>query len=406
MPPTAILAIFYSEFHPSRGPVISYQSPEGFAGQCQGQSRSTSSVLLESGATQDFLLDFDSVSDYIIPKVELQNRLVSISTSNYKIVGYPVKIEHAKYPRNALLFNLCFVFARNAVTLAYDSVIRKFARVLQALEIESGFLSTESTKSALPGIIQQCLDDLNAYQECQIRISYLIFLLLDSSNTIDIKLFPNHQDPVTVFDHQVPVLTIDLQAVMGKHWDMTLIKVIPFCNGVNSVKKISMFSNVHLSFVRLAIQHLIWYGCANLVDIFQFSNIYCVRSGIAALSHDKALQDYCQKFVKKHDMEPPSLGDVFCLYASFKGGMKVSDWVRENNTLAIDVRKFIVFGIIKKIICRLHTYPILSRDGPVTGDMVRYLNGEHHLDELCTMFSCSLKQLDQLITSHVHYISK
>ncbi|KAJ3087111.1 Nitrogen permease regulator 2, partial [Quaeritorhiza haematococci] len=39
------------------------------------------------------LLDFDSMSEYIIPKPELCNRLVTISTPAYKVVGYPVLIE-------------------------------------------------------------------------------------------------------------------------------------------------------------------------------------------------------------------------------------------------------------------------------------------------------------------------
>ncbi len=81
-------------------------------------------------------LDFDSISDYIIPKPELCGRLVTIFlNAKFKVVGFPVLLEGPKYERNNLLFNLCFIFERGSPTGAYDQVIRKIARELTNLEV-------------------------------------------------------------------------------------------------------------------------------------------------------------------------------------------------------------------------------------------------------------------------------
>lgn len=45
----------------------------------------------------------------------------------------------------------------------------------------------------------------------------------DEANTIDIKLFPQYDDPPQVFDYEVPIMSEDVTGVVDKHWDMTLV---------------------------------------------------------------------------------------------------------------------------------------------------------------------------------------
>lgn len=148
-----ILAIFYAEFHPIQGPQVLFEVPEGFATSKQSS----------------LSVDFDSFSEYIIPKSGLCNRSVTISTTNYKIMGYPVQILNSKYERNALIFNLCFVFDKQQDTVCFEQVVTKIARVLESLEVESEFLST-ARKESLINFIAQIIEDLNSYHECQINI--------------------------------------------------------------------------------------------------------------------------------------------------------------------------------------------------------------------------------------------
>lgn len=122
-----LLSIFYCTFHPTQGPKVLYEVPEG-------------SILSKSSP----LVDFDSISEYLIPKVELCAKLVTISTPTCKVIGYPINLEHKKFQRNALMFNLAFVFDKDAEISSYEPVVRKMARVLKALEKESEFLSRQT----------------------------------------------------------------------------------------------------------------------------------------------------------------------------------------------------------------------------------------------------------------------
>jgi hypothetical protein len=55
------------------------------------------------------LFDFNIISEYIIPKKELCNRLINIcAPTGYRVLGYPVHIPGQKYERNFLIYNLAF----------------------------------------------------------------------------------------------------------------------------------------------------------------------------------------------------------------------------------------------------------------------------------------------------------
>lgn len=52
-----------------------------------------------------------------------------------KILGYPIHIENPKYPRNQLIFNLCFVCDASKKTMQYEPLVRKLANYLVKLEV-------------------------------------------------------------------------------------------------------------------------------------------------------------------------------------------------------------------------------------------------------------------------------
>lgn len=51
----------------------------------------------------------------------------------HKIVGYPVKIDHQRYARNAYYFNLCFVCDAWARSVQYEPVVKKLAEYFVSL---------------------------------------------------------------------------------------------------------------------------------------------------------------------------------------------------------------------------------------------------------------------------------
>uniref|UniRef100_A0A0A6YWX8 NPR2 like, GATOR1 complex subunit n=1 Tax=Mus musculus TaxID=10090 RepID=A0A0A6YWX8_MOUSE len=143
-----IECIFFSEFHPTLGPKITYQVPEDFI------SREL----------------FDTVQVYIITKPELQNKLITVTAMEKKLIGCPVCIEHKKYSRNALLFNLGFVCDAQAKTCALEPIVKKLAGYLTTLELESSFVSNEESKQKLVPIMTILLEELNASGRCTLPI--------------------------------------------------------------------------------------------------------------------------------------------------------------------------------------------------------------------------------------------
>ena len=165
----SIASIFYAEFDTVQGPKLMFQVPEN--------------NLKNS--------DFDSLCEYIIPKSELYGRYICISIGSLQICGLPVAIEDSKYERNQFLFNLCFVFKADDDTSVFEGVVRRMARELTSLEIESAFMSDPSKKCQLRDITEQVYNDLNTYFETQIsvdeinRINLKVLLLCISTNILD-----------------------------------------------------------------------------------------------------------------------------------------------------------------------------------------------------------------------------
>ena len=52
-----------------------------------------------------------------------------------KFVGCPVIIHNIKYQRNALIFNVCFVFNQDINTAIYGPVVKKLAAYMIQLEV-------------------------------------------------------------------------------------------------------------------------------------------------------------------------------------------------------------------------------------------------------------------------------
>lgn len=125
-----IHSIFYAVFDIVKGAVVKHQVPEGSV---------TPIARTATHAAVKPLIDFEPISEYIIPKEQLFKRLVTICVGNYKVMGCPVGINnHEKYSnnfRNEFRFNLCFVFARDAEISSYEAVVRKLARVFEVLEV-------------------------------------------------------------------------------------------------------------------------------------------------------------------------------------------------------------------------------------------------------------------------------
>ncbi|CAI5758679.1 unnamed protein product [Candida verbasci] len=465
-----IVAIFYAVFHPIEGTKIVHQFPEN--------SISTTTKSEEEDDLENEFFNFDTVKNYVIPKPKLCNRLISFKINKFKVIGYPVNMQSEYYSRNSFSFNFCFVFRYGIGDVSpYESAIKKMGEMFQVLEEQNKILSKldkenifcknrnlrneekskkvdlesytttienydqevstpndasmnapghsktkQITLSSIESLIQQIYQDLNNYSECCIP--------LDNSNSVDIKLFPILPPPVNIKAYQVPIATVKLNSLVDVNWDPTMIKILPYINGLNSVKKISELADANYLLTKQCIQHLMHYKCIEIIDIFQFSNIYAPTSTIGDfLKFDSKMAEECQayvvttdsndytlpssysntpiannspkpnefspssnfkKFAQSNSISPytkqsflsrspkeytnshylnhfanvtvPSKTKLFHLYRSLNQSLTVKEWYIQNkdDLVNIDIRRFINFGILRKIIYRVYSYPLLN----------------------------------------------
>lgn len=323
-----ITALFYSVFHPHEGTKVIHQVPsKEFAN----------------------MFDFDIIKNYVIPKPQLCNKLITFKIGNYRVLGYPVNIYGSHYARNSFSFNFCFVFNYDSDTTPYEGNIKRIGKMFRALEEQSQLLSksledsevyfnqsshsptnqqqqqqylleddlggkylkevkdwdqdqivldteapgrdyiVQTKLSSIESLIEQIYQDLNNYSECMIPI--------DVSNSVDLKLFPISPPPPTIHSYDVPMALMNLESIIDPMWDPTMIKIVPFINGINSIGLISEVSNSDYQLTKKCIQHFLHYKAITILDIFQFNNRYCVTCDIGKLLTDIQLGENCQEFV-------------------------------------------------------------------------------------------------------------
>lgn len=326
--------VFYAEFDNIVGPKIVYQSPDGFFDP----------------------EDFDAVSEYMITKPDLCGKVVSVLHSGFragprrgrstayrhggaaialladsreevtvaagsstvetapspvKVVTFPVGLSHEKYMRNSLLFSVGFVLPAEADAAPYEPVLRKLGLYLFTMEVESGFLFRPERKAALQHILPAILHGLNARGEC--------FVAVDEVDTIALKLFPSLPRPPAVKDSDVPVRVRDLDVLLGvgsgqdAGLDLCIRAVLPHIDGVNFVRAIAEAADADISLVKRALQHLLYYGCIVMIDIFQYSNIYATQPRVQLLLRSRELSQACLAFVAWGPLQDgdPGAGDGF-----------------------------------------------------------------------------------------------
>ncbi|KAH9863660.1 hypothetical protein J1614_009592 [Plenodomus biglobosus] len=391
-------------------------------------------------------MPFASVTQYLIPTQQFCDRLLTFCVHHHRVIGYPVCIREGKYSRNEFIFNFAIVVGENEADWAcYGEVVRKLGRLLRGLEEQAGFLSKEEAGvwdddashggggcgggggnddngmgvgggSKVYALCEMVLEDVNNYAECMIPI--------DDSNTINLKLFPTRPPPPPILAHQVPLLTMSLSSLQTPiSSDLTLNKILPYINGINSISRIAQLADTDLSLTRRAIQHLVYYGCLVLLDIFSFGAIYAPTAEIGGFVMDADVKDECMRYVRvprlrtasnsktvrlgsesdsgrderasissstsqicepggptpraaeysgvntalKKDIEDADEWHIdhetlITLYTSLRQGLTLKNWVLENlhQLRGIDVRRLITFGIIKGFLYRVHKYAIAA----------------------------------------------
>ena len=389
------------------------------------------SISPSATSASDPILHFPTYSHYLIPRPELCSRVITFTSATHRVLSHPICLPSPSYPRNAYTFSFAFVIPADVPFASYATVTLKLASLLKTLEEQSRFLSRDLSAPNTGKIYALCeilLEDLNNYSESMIPI--------DDTNTLNIKLFPTYPPPPPLYPHHVPLSTVDLAALTDPNWDLTMLRVLPHIDGINSVKQIALLADADYKLVRKAIRHLLYYGCLLLLDIFSFGAMYAPTADIGTFVRDKEMQEECAGYViLPYGVEGSGgRGDVISepqlvqLYLGLRQGLTVKAFCMEHRDLmkGVDARRFITFGVIKGFLYRVHKYAIATNakrmrkretgrksqqwsnlseevqahkekeDGDEdvkASELGRFLNGAHCFDEICTELMISEKEL-------------
>ncbi|KAK5057816.1 hypothetical protein LTR84_011817 [Exophiala bonariae] len=432
-----IKAIFYSKFDPHQGRKVVHQVPEGsiLTGAEVPPATGGLQTNNSSNNTSSALLNFSTIAQFLIPRQSLCGNLISLSpppltqhTPSTLILSHPICLTSSHYPRNEFIFNFALVLGDPSTidVPSYKSVVKKLAHLMRSLEEQSHFLSDDDSPCNTGKIYSLCemlMEDLNNYCECMIPI--------DELNTLNIKLFPTLPNPASVKPWHVPLFTVRIDTMIDENWDLTMLRIIPFINGINSVKRIATLADADIKLTKKCIKHFLYYGCVLLLDIFSFNNIYAVTAEFAhMIAKDTEMQKECARYVNmafapggqeeaivdgsaserrtsgltsttiglQDDEIWPLTGKgdaidgvgIVQLFACLRQGFTVREWYARNaNMLAnIDMRRFITFGVIKGFLYRVHRYAIRTQKGTI-GAADGYRGGaldEHTHDHENTQF--------------------
>ena len=226
----------------------------------------------------------------------------------------------------------------------------------------------------------------------------------------------------------MPLSVVALRELVpdDESWDLTMLRILPFVDGVNSVKQIALRADADYRLTRKAVKHLLYYGVAILLDVFQYGAIYAPTAEMAGFVEDEGAQRECALYVAlpgeggEPEREEISRTRVIELYLGLRQGLTVMNWYAEHEAELgdIDIRRFITFGVIKGFLYRVHKYAISpsaikqvkvlnkkrgvfdrtkgkQNDKGKEGkrDLGEFLDGAHSFDEICTELMISDRDL-------------
>jgi len=280
-----------------------------------------------------------------------------------------------------------------SILSVYEPILRKLVASITTLERESEIVFRH--KVLLQDVMKSILTGLNTNRECAIPV--------DEANTIYLKpplpLFPAS---VALKEHCVPILMKDPSDSSDtahispfKEWDsvdLVLQQILPHIDGVNHLLRIAQVSGVEIKIVKNCVQHLLYYRCVRLMDLFQTTNIYCTTPQARQFAFNKKMQHECLRFICKsalpqqHQQQqnnlvwPPSFVKVFSLYCELGSArVPVGQFAitHELESLNIDIRRFVAFGVLNGILRRVHKYPLKLTGTTAPLKVINSFRGKH-----------------------------
>lgn len=290
--------------------------------------------------------------------------------------------------RNAFLYNFVFVFGYEADVSSYYPILRKLSNLFRNFEIEDSFLSNPQIN--LSTILSQLMNDLNQKSET--------FININDAYSIYLKLFSNELDRnVEIPNYTVPIQIRDLSKIVKLNWDLTVLKILPLINGVNSVRKISKATHIEISLVKKSLKYLQSFNSIFLIDVFQYNNVYALvsKDKMIELFKIQKFQTECLEFIRAKN--GVHINQILQVFSQMTFNAKFSRIV-DRTTHMFSHRLLVVFGLIHGIIRRVYDYPIVNGLDKVKDVGLRNLLKNHaSIDEICCELEYTKRDLIKML---------
>lgn len=126
-----------------------------------------------------------------------------------------------------------------------------------------------------------------------------------------------------------------------------------------------------------------------LVPLIQYSSMFVLTSNIIKYYVDPEVHAASINFVKlDQDRDGPTFYDLFYFYSLFKNAIQVENIneMYQPYEKNIDLRKLILFGLLKGFLKKLNKYPISLQDPncKIPDENKKSLTGIYNLDKICS----------------------
>ncbi|CAF4327882.1 unnamed protein product [Rotaria socialis] len=340
-----LYAIQYSEFDINRGAFVYHE---------------TARTIFSEGQ------NFQCVCNFLCPEPNLIDKLIVLTIQNQKLIGCPVIIydqEKYKNNRNEFRFNACFVIPSQADALKYEVAVRKLAKYLRTLEVDSCFLTNDALKREhLKPALNEIVRQINkSGEECSVKMY--------TSVIVNLKLLERRAEPPTVASSDVPMFCNNIDLSELEQMDQMTQRVIASIDGLRHVNKIAQDTDTELDLVKAAMQNLIYHNVIKLVPIFSYKNRYIVTPKLQELYTNTPLQKELVFFVGRSGAKDcVSFYECFRMICAFDHGSLVKDVVNKMKANNIDEKKLVQYCVLKGYLRRVRDYRISIDDSTYIGN--------------------------------------
>ncbi|OII76363.1 hypothetical protein cand_011210 [Cryptosporidium andersoni] len=381
-----IEGILFCKFDEELGPIVLCKDPAEIFGANQA-------------------LYFSLITRYMVPDAHFSGSVISfVIGDKWRVVGMPIVIQDNKYLRNSFQFTVCIVI-NNINSIQLELFSRHIAKILgyafKQLEEDSGTVYSYCTginDSETRNISGKLKLQINArdlshiLQECRIQLNRYHKVCIDISKDETLSFYvrnPSYKCKVQLIDVPVPLykhlININLPGI-----DISLMQIIPYINGRNTSYEIAKLSLLPFDNVILCLEYLIYYGLIGIIDMFSLDNMYRYI-GYDNKKYDNtenlyiSLSNECSNLLNNHKRN----GCVRTFQQKFSENLE--------NMEVRDIRLFIIEGILKQKIKRIHEYPIIfnnksNSENPSLNKFKKSCLGLHSLDYIQVMFGYNSKE--------------